>query len=57
MKEFQQKALDEKIAKQELERSRLTRAWSSERQMAKASIAYDANVKTETAVGGDLLPG
>ena len=57
MKEFQQKALDEKIAKQELERSRLTRAWSSERQMAKASNAYDANVMTETAAGGDSLLG
>ena len=57
MKEFQQRALDEKIAKQELERSRLTRAWSSERQMAKASNAYDANVMTETAAGGDSLLG
>ena len=57
MKEFQQKALDEKIAKQELERSRLTRAWSSKRQMAKASNAYDANVMTETAAGGDSLLG
>ena len=56
-KKQQQEMLNEKIAKQELERSRFTRAWSSERQMAKASIAYDANVMTETAVGGDALPG
>ncbi|MBD5548702.1 MAG: hypothetical protein HDQ97_15160 [Lachnospiraceae bacterium] len=57
MKEFQQEALEEKIAKQELERSRLTKAWSSNRQMAKASSAYDANIMTGTAVGGDALLG
>ena len=57
MKEFQQEALDEKIAKQELERSRLTKAWSSKQQMAKASNAYDANIMTGTAAGGDTLLG
>ena len=54
MKEFQQEALEEKIAKQELERSRLTKAWSSKRQMAMASNAYDANVMTETATGSEV---
>lgn len=47
--------LNEKIAKQEQERSRLARAWNSERQMAKASNAYDASVMTETVASGDLL--
>ena len=56
-KKQQQEILNEKIAKQELERSRLTKAWSSGRQLAKASNAYDANVMTETAVGGDTLLG
>ena len=54
MKEFQQEALEEKIAKQELERSRLTKVWSSKRQMAMASNAYDANVMTETATGSEV---
>ena len=48
----QQEMLNEKIAKQEQERSRLTRAWSSERQMAKASNAYDANVMEEPVGNG-----
>ena len=56
-KKQQQELLDEKIAKSELERSRLSRSWSSERQMAKASNAYDANVVTGTVTGGDMLPG
>ena len=55
-KKQQQELLDEKIAKSELERSRLSRSWSSERQMAKASNAYDANVVTGTVTGGDTLP-
>ncbi len=49
-KAFQQKVLDEKAAKQELERNRLLQSWNSERQMAKAFRAYEANVMTETAV-------
>lgn len=57
MQEFQQEAMEEKIAKQELERSRQTKAWSSKRQMVKVSNAYDANVMTETATGGDSLLG
>ena len=56
-KKQQQEMLNEKIAKQEQERSRLTRAWNSKKQMAKASSAYDANVMTETAAGGDTLLG
>lgn len=56
-KKQRQKLLDEKIAKSELERSRLSRAWSSDRQMAKASNAYDANVMTGTVTGGDSLLG
>lgn len=51
MKEFQQEAWEEKIARQEFEKSRLTRAWSSRRQMEKAANAYDANVMTETVAG------
>ena len=56
-KKQQQEMLSEKIAKQELERSRLTKAWSSGRQLAKASNAYEANVMTETAVGSNSLLG
>ena len=56
-KKQQQEMLNEKIAKMEQERSRLFRSWSSERQMAKASNAYDANVVTETVTAGDLLLG
>ncbi len=56
-KAFQQKVLNEKISKQEQERSRLAKAWSSERQMAKVSNAYDANVMTETAADSASLLG
>lgn len=56
-KAFQQEVLNEKISEQEQERSRLAKAWSSERQMAKVSNAYDANVMTETAMGSDALLG
>ena len=56
-KRQQQELLDEKVAKAEQERSRLAKAWAGERQMAAASNAYDANVMTETAAGGDTLPG
>lgn len=51
-KELQQELLDEKIAKAEQERSRRTKVWNSERQMAKASSTYEANVMTETADSG-----
>ena len=56
-KKQQQELLDEKIAKSELQRSRLSRSWSSERRMAKASNAYDINVVTGTVTGGDTLLG
>ena len=56
-KRQQQELLDEKIAKAERERSRLAKAWSSKQQMAAASNAYDANVMTETAAGGDTILG
>ena len=56
-KRQQQELLDEKIAKAEQERSRLAKAWAGEKQMAAASNAYDANVMTETAAGGDSLLG
>ena len=57
MKEFQQEALDEKIAKAEQERSRISRSWSGEQQMAKASSTYEANIMTGTVAGGDSLIG
>ena len=57
MKEFQQEALDEKIAMQESVRSRLTKAWSSKQQMAKASNAYDANIMMGTVASGDSMFG
>ena len=53
-KRQQQEMLDEKVAKAEQERSRLAKAWSSKQQMAAASNAYDANVMTETAAGGEV---
>ena len=54
-KRQQQEMLNEKIAKQEQERSRLSRLWSNERQMAKASSTYEANVMTEIVANGDSL--
>jgi len=56
-KKYQQELLDEKIAKQEQERNRLAKAWSNERQMAKASNAYEANVITETVADSASLLG
>lgn len=56
-KKQQQEILNEKIAKQELERSRLSQSWSSGRQMAEAANAYDANVMTETDAGSASLLG
>ena len=54
-KKQQQELLDEKIAKTERERSRLAKAWAGDRQMAAASSAYESNIMTETAAGGDTL--
>ena len=59
-KRQQQELLDEKAEKAEKaeqERSRLAKAWADERQMAKASSVYDANIMTETVAGGDSLLG
>lgn len=55
-KRQQQELLDEKITKTEQERNRLAKVWSSKQRMV-ASNAYDANVMTETAAGGDTLLG
>ena len=35
----------------------LAKTWAGERQMAKASSAYESNVMTETVAGGDSLLG
>lgn len=48
VKKQQEEFLDEKIAKAEQERNRLTKAWAGEPQMAAASNAYEANVMTDT---------
>jgi hypothetical protein len=56
-KRQQQEMLNEKAAKMEQERKRLTTAWNSERQMAKASNVYDANIMTEIVAGSDSLFG
>lgn len=56
-KKQQQEMLNEKAAKMEQERSRLSQSWNSERQMAKATNAYNANVMTETATGSASLLG
>ena len=53
-KRQQQEMLNEKIANTEQERSRLSRLWSSERQMAVVSSTYEANIMPETAIGGTL---
>lgn len=50
----QQEMLNEKIAKMELERSRLSQSWNSERQMAAASNAYESNIMTETVASGEV---
>ncbi|MDE7429130.1 MAG: hypothetical protein K2N00_07685 [Lachnospiraceae bacterium] len=46
----QQKMLNDKVAKMELERDRLSQAWNSEGQMVKASNAYEANIMTGTLI-------
>ena len=53
-KRQQQELLDEKIAKAERERSRLAKVWSSKQQMARVSSAYESNIMTETAAGGEV---
>lgn len=56
-KEFQQKVLEEKIAKQDQERNRLLQLWNNESQLAKASNGYEANIMMETVADGNSLFG
>ena len=53
----QQEMLNEKITKQEQERSRLLRSWNKERLLSKASNVYEANVMTETVEDGNTRLG
>lgn len=55
IKKQQQRMLNEKIVKQEQERSRLLRSWNNERLLSKASNAYEANAMTETATDSASL--
>ena len=57
IKKQQQEMLNEKIAKQEQERSRLLRSWNNERLLSKASNAYETNVMTETVTDSASLLG
>ena len=52
VKKQQQELLDEKIAKQGQDRNRLFQSWNNERQLAKASNAYEANVMVEPVGNG-----
>ena len=56
-KKQQLEMLNKKIAKMELERSRQTQSWNSERQMAKASNAYDANIMMEAELVKNITKG
>ena len=56
-KELQLEMLNKKIAKMEMERSRQTQSWNSERQMAKASNAYDANIMMEAELVKNITKG
>ena len=51
-KKQQQKMLNEKIVEQDQKRNRLLQSWNNERQLAKASDAYEANFMTETVADG-----
>ena len=53
----QQEMLNEKMVKQDQERNRLLQSWNNERQLAKASDAYEANFMTETVADGSSLLG
>ena len=57
VKKQQQEMVNEKIAKQEQERSRLLQSWNNERLLSKASNAYEANVMTETVADTASLLG
>jgi len=56
-KKQQLEMLNKKLAKMELERSRQTQSWNSERQMAKASNAYDANIMMEAELVKNITKG
>ena len=55
VKKLQQEILNEKIAKQEQERSRLLRSWNNERKMSQVSAVYEANVMTDFAEGSNYV--
>ncbi len=57
VKKQQQEMLNEKIAKQEQERSRLLQSWNNERLLSKASDAYEANVITEAVTDNTFSLG
>ena len=51
----QQEMLNEKIAKQEQERSRFLQSWNNERKMSQVSAVYEANVMTDFAEGSNYV--
>ena len=55
VKKQQQEILNEKVAKQEQERSRLLRSWNNESRMSQVSAAYEANVMTDFAEGSNYV--
>ena len=57
VKKQEQEMLNEKIAKQEQERSRLLRSRNNERLLSKASNAYETNAMTETVTDSASLLG
>lgn len=55
VKKQQQEILNEKVAKQEQDRSRLLRSWNNESRMSQVSAAYEANVMTDFAEGSNYV--
>ena len=55
VKKQQQEMLNEKIAKQEQERSRFLQSWNNERKMSQVSAVYEANVMTDFAEGSNYV--
>ena len=55
VKKQQQEMLNEKIAKQEQERSRVLQSWNNERKMSQVSAVYEANVMTDFAEGSNYV--
>ena len=47
--------MNEKIAKQEQERSRFLQSWNNERKMSQVSAVYEANVMTDFAEGSNYV--